>query len=426
MRRELAEGRSWTREEIYARRGARALRGRGGAVQGRARRHRRGRHLAVHAGRVHRSLPRAAPPGLEPDQGVQAHRPRRRLLARRREQHAADADLRHRVLHAGRPRRAPRAARGGPQARPSASRDAARPVPLLRRLARLAVLAPEGDGDLERARGHAPAREPGPRLRRGANAPDLRQRALGHLGALGEVPRAHVHVRVREPAVRAQADELPGPLPRSTPTAPTATASCRCGWPRRVCSTATSSTGALHGLLRVRMFSQDDAHIFCTPEQIEAEVLGCLEFGRRTRTCATTPSSPAPGSRESTQGTRDGLGLTERGEVPAGDLDRRRAPTARAPRGAGTPQGRTGRPRPRAPSSVARPCSRTASRTPRQPPGEPRRWPGSRGRCRVGNTCRRRTPRRSHPRGPRPRAPRRSPCSPTTRPPSRRARGSSR
>ena len=37
--------------------------------------------------------------------------------------------------------------------------------------------------------------------------------------------------------------------------------------------------GALHGLLRVRMFSQDDAHIFCTPEQIEAEVLGCLEFG---------------------------------------------------------------------------------------------------------------------------------------------------
>jgi threonyl-tRNA synthetase len=38
-------------------------------------------------------------------------------------------------------------------------------------------------------------------------------------------------------------------------------------------------TGALHGLLRVRMFSQDDAHTFCTPEQIEDEVLACLEFG---------------------------------------------------------------------------------------------------------------------------------------------------
>jgi threonyl-tRNA synthetase len=38
-------------------------------------------------------------------------------------------------------------------------------------------------------------------------------------------------------------------------------------------------SGALHGLLRVRMFAQDDAHIFCTPEQVEDEVLGCLDFG---------------------------------------------------------------------------------------------------------------------------------------------------
>jgi threonyl-tRNA synthetase len=38
-------------------------------------------------------------------------------------------------------------------------------------------------------------------------------------------------------------------------------------------------SGALHGLLRVRHITQDDAHIFCTPEQIEDEVLGCLDFG---------------------------------------------------------------------------------------------------------------------------------------------------
>jgi threonyl-tRNA synthetase len=38
-------------------------------------------------------------------------------------------------------------------------------------------------------------------------------------------------------------------------------------------------TGALHGLLRVRMFSQDDAHIFCTAEQIGDEVAACLDFG---------------------------------------------------------------------------------------------------------------------------------------------------
>jgi threonyl-tRNA synthetase len=39
-------------------------------------------------------------------------------------------------------------------------------------------------------------------------------------------------------------------------------------------------SGVLHGLLRVRGFTQDDAHIFCTPEQIEDEVVSCLEFAR--------------------------------------------------------------------------------------------------------------------------------------------------
>jgi threonyl-tRNA synthetase len=38
----------------------------------------------------------------------------------------------------------------------------------------------------------------------------------------------------------------------------------------------------LHGLLRVRHFAQDDAHIFCTEDQIQAEVAGCLEFAFAT------------------------------------------------------------------------------------------------------------------------------------------------
>jgi threonyl-tRNA synthetase len=38
-------------------------------------------------------------------------------------------------------------------------------------------------------------------------------------------------------------------------------------------------SGTLHGLLRVRHFAQDDAHIFCTEEQIPDEVRGCLDFG---------------------------------------------------------------------------------------------------------------------------------------------------
>ncbi|BDC52060.1 threonine--tRNA ligase [Bryobacterales bacterium F-183] len=37
-------------------------------------------------------------------------------------------------------------------------------------------------------------------------------------------------------------------------------------------------SGVMHGLLRVRGFTQDDAHIFCTPEQTEDEVVSCLEF----------------------------------------------------------------------------------------------------------------------------------------------------
>ncbi len=37
-------------------------------------------------------------------------------------------------------------------------------------------------------------------------------------------------------------------------------------------------SGTLHGLLRVRGFTQDDAHIICTPEQIEEEILGVLRF----------------------------------------------------------------------------------------------------------------------------------------------------
>ncbi len=37
-------------------------------------------------------------------------------------------------------------------------------------------------------------------------------------------------------------------------------------------------SGVMHGLLRVRGFTQDDAHIFCTPEQIEDEISACVEF----------------------------------------------------------------------------------------------------------------------------------------------------
>lgn len=39
-------------------------------------------------------------------------------------------------------------------------------------------------------------------------------------------------------------------------------------------------SGVLHGLLRVRGFTQDDAHIFCTPDQLESEILGVIDLAQ--------------------------------------------------------------------------------------------------------------------------------------------------
>ncbi|MHC5199133.1 MAG: threonine--tRNA ligase, partial [Planctomycetota bacterium] len=38
------------------------------------------------------------------------------------------------------------------------------------------------------------------------------------------------------------------------------------------------ASGMMHGLVRVRQFTQDDAHIFCTPEQIESEIVGVINL----------------------------------------------------------------------------------------------------------------------------------------------------
>jgi threonyl-tRNA synthetase len=37
-------------------------------------------------------------------------------------------------------------------------------------------------------------------------------------------------------------------------------------------------SGTLHGLTRVRGFTQDDAHIFCAPEMVRGEIVGCIDF----------------------------------------------------------------------------------------------------------------------------------------------------
>ncbi|WP_206485663.1 threonine--tRNA ligase [Thalassotalea sp. G2M2-11] len=44
------------------------------------------------------------------------------------------------------------------------------------------------------------------------------------------------------------------------------------------CCHRNEPSGALHGLMRVRGFTQDDAHIFCTEEQVQDEVTKCIEM----------------------------------------------------------------------------------------------------------------------------------------------------
>ena len=216
--RELAEGRTLVARGDLARRGARAVRGRGRAVQGRARRHRRGRHLALHP------VPRRRDdftdlcrgPHLQDslaDQGVQAHGPRRRLLARRRAQHAADADLRHRVLPPGRPRRAPRAARGGAQARPPPARrrsSTCSTSPTSRRARRSGTRRGWRSGTCSRtcaAARTAPAATSRCARRRSTTRSSGSPRATGRSTA-----STCSSFESENRAVRAEADELPGPL----------------------------------------------------------------------------------------------------------------------------------------------------------------------------------------------------------------------
>ena len=90
--------------------------------------------------------------------------------------------------------------------------------------------------------------------------------------------------------------------------------------------------GTLHGLLRVKHITQDDAHIFCAPEQIEEEIFGCLDyasylydlFGMEARFELSTRPEPKLGSDEEWDFTERALrsALDKRGidyVVNAGD-----------------------------------------------------------------------------------------------------------
>ena len=83
--------------------------------------------------------------------------------------------------------------------------------------------------------------------------------------------------------------------------------------PIRYCELGTvyryERSGVLHGLLRVRGFTQDDAHLFCTPEQLHVEISGVIEFALymlRSFGFKSTRCSCPPGLRSRWDPTRTG------------------------------------------------------------------------------------------------------------------------
>ena len=113
------------------------------------------------------------------------------------------------------------------------------------------------------------------------------------------------------------------------------TASCRCGCSSSARCTATRSPACVHGLTRVRGMTQDDAHIFCTTEQMARRARRRCSTSCST-CCATTGSTTSTWSCPPATTRRSPSAPTRSGRRPPRRCARRRAaerPGARARRG---------------------------------------------------------------------------------------------
>ena len=138
---------------------------------------------------------------------------------------------------------------------------------------------PEGDGPLERARGAAATREPEARLRRGARRRSCTTSRPGRRRATGRSSRTTCS------CVPYGEDRTLGLKPMNCPGHMLLFGNALRSYRELPLRYAEASTlhrneraGTLHGLLRVQHVTQDDAHIFVTPEQIEDEIFGALDF----------------------------------------------------------------------------------------------------------------------------------------------------
>ena len=93
------------------------------------------------------------------------------------------------------------------------------------------------------------------------------------------------------------------------------TVTCRCVWVSLVLVHRHEKSGQLHGLMRVRCFTQDDAHIFMTPEQIKDEIKGVVQlinevyslFGFKYHVELSTRPEDSMGSDEDWEMATEGL-----------------------------------------------------------------------------------------------------------------------
>ncbi len=193
-------------------------------------------------------------------------------------QHDAHAHLRDGLPLEGRPRRPPRAPRAGPPARPPQARPRARAVQLLRAGPGSAFWLPAGTAVYNAL----VARSRKMSVERGYDeikTPLLYDRKLWEISGHWDKYRENMFVTESE-------DKPMALKPMNCPGHCAFYAMGKHSYrelPIRYAEPGhlhrNEPSGTLHGLLRVRHFIQDDAHIFCTEEQVEQEVLDCLAFG---------------------------------------------------------------------------------------------------------------------------------------------------
>src|SRR3546814_481797 len=261
-------------EDDPARRGHRNVQGpRRGLQAAPDRRHGRRHHPEgpVPPPGIRRHVPRPARAEHALPQGVQAHPHFRRLLARRFEERTAAAHLRHRMGGQETAGRLHPAHRGSREARSPPHRQAAGSVPPAGRSAGAGVLAPKGwsiwqvveqymrrvyrdtgygevrcpqilDVELWKKSGHWDNYKDNMFF----TESEKRTYAVKPMNCPG-------HVQVFNQGLHSY---------RDLPIRYGEFGSCHRNEP----------SGALHGILRVRGFTQDDGHVFCTEDQVEAEV----------------------------------------------------------------------------------------------------------------------------------------------------------